>query len=144
MTKSLRKATMLRSRLKNNFNKERSYEIQDNYKKQRNFCVKSLLQTKGEYFSNINVKSISDNKKYMKTVKPFFSNKSLKTNNMMLVVREEEIIANIMNNYFTSITSYPKLKPIKIDSKANLGSIINTFQNHESIQRIKLSILSLA
>ena len=80
----------------------------------------------------------------MKTVKPFFSNKSLKTNNMMLVVREEEIIANIMNNYFTSITSYPKLKPIKIDSKANLGSIINTFQNHESIQRIKLSILSLA
>ena len=37
MTKSLRKAIMLRSRLKNNFNKQRSDENWDNYKKLRNF-----------------------------------------------------------------------------------------------------------
>ena len=95
---------MLRSRLKNNFNKQRSDENWDNYKKQRNFCVKLLRQTKEKYFSDINVKSISDNKKFWKTIKPFFSNKGLNTNNMMLVedneiVREEEIIANIMNKY---------------------------------------------
>ena len=46
MTKSLRKAIMLRSRLKNNFSKQRSDENWDNYKKQRNFCVKLLRQTK--------------------------------------------------------------------------------------------------
>ena len=46
MTKSLRKAIMLRSRLKNNFNKKRSDENWHNYKKQRNFCVKLLRQTK--------------------------------------------------------------------------------------------------
>ena len=63
MPKSLRKAIMLRSRLKNNFNKQRSDENWDNYKKQRNFCVKLLRQTKEKYFSDINVKSISDNKK---------------------------------------------------------------------------------
>ena len=95
MTKSLKKAIMLRSRLKNNFNKQRSDENWDNYKKQRNFCVKLLHQTKEKYFSDINVKSISDNKKFWKTIKPFFSNKGLNTNNMMLVedyeiVREEE------------------------------------------------------
>ena len=141
MTKSLRKAIMLRSRLKNNFNKQRSDENWDNYKKQRNFCVKLLRQTKEKYFSDINVKSISDNKKFWKTIKPFFSNTGLNANNMTLVenneiVREEEIIANIMNNYFTNITTHLKLKPIKTDPKTNLESIIDTFQNHESVQRI--------
>ena len=144
MTKSLRKAIMLRSRLKNNLNKQRSDENWNNYKKQRNFCVKLLRQTKEKFFSDINVKSISDNKKFWKTIKPFFSNKGLNTNSMMLVedngiVRNEEIIANIMNNYFTNITTHLKLKPSKIDPKANLESIIDTFQNHESVQRIKLA-----
>ena len=55
------------------------------------------------------------------------------------IVREEEIIANIMNNYFTNITTHLKIKPTKTDRKANLESIIDTFQNHESIQRIKLA-----
>ena len=144
MNKFLRKEIMLRSRLKNNFNKKRSDENWDNYKKQRKFCVKLLRQTKEKHFSDINVKSISDNKKFWKTIKPFFSNKGLNTNNMMHVenngiVREEEIIANIMNIYFTNITTHLKLKHTKIDPKANLESIIDTFQNHESVQRIKLA-----
>ena len=54
------------------------------------------------------------------------------------IVREEEIIANIMNNYFTNIIIHLKLKPTKIDHKANRESIIDTFQSHESVQRIKL------
>ena len=54
------------------------------------------------------------------------------------IVREEEIIANIMNNCFTNITTHLKIKPTKIDPKVNLESIIDIFQNHESIQRIKL------
>ena len=121
MTESLRKAILLRSKLKNNFNKQRSDENWDNYQKQRDFCVKLLRQTKEIYFSNINVKSISDNEKFWKTIKAF-SNKGLNTNNAMLVVdnkivREEEIIANIMNNYFTNTTH---LKPTRIDFKANL------------------------
>ena len=72
MTKSLRKAIMLKSRLKNNFNKKRSDENWENYKKQWNFCVKLPRQTNEKYFSDINVKSISDNKKFWKTIKPFF------------------------------------------------------------------------
>ena len=49
------------------------------------------------------------------------------------------MIANIMNNYFTNITTHLKLKPTKIDPKANLESITDTFQNHESVQRIELT-----
>ena len=97
-------------------------------------CVKLLIQTEEKYFSDINVKRISDNKKFRKTIKPFFSDKGLNTNNMMLVedneiVREEEIIPNIMSNYFTNITTHLKLKLTKIDTKANLESITGTFEN---------------
>ena len=120
MSKSPRKAIMLRSRLKYNFNNQMFDENWDNYKKQRNFCVKLLRQTKEKYFSDINVKGISDNKKFWKTIKAFLSKKGLNTNNMMLVennemVREEEIVGNIMNNYFANITTHLKLKPPKID-----------------------------
>ena len=91
MTKSLRKAIMLRSRLKNNFNKQRSDENWDNYKKQRNFCVKLLRHTKEKYFSDVNVKSISDNKKFWKTIKQVFSNNGLNTNNVTLL-EDNEIV----------------------------------------------------
>ena len=73
MTIFLGKVIMHRSRLKNNFNKQSSNENWDGYKKQRNFCVKLLRQTKEKYFSDINFKSICDNKKFWKTIKPFFS-----------------------------------------------------------------------
>ena len=42
MNKSLRKATMTRSRLKNKSNKNSSAENWNSYKKQRNFCPKLL------------------------------------------------------------------------------------------------------
>ena len=44
-----------------------------------------------------------------------------------------------MNNDFTNITTRLKLKPTKTDPKANLERIIDTFQNHESVQRINLA-----
>ena len=58
---------------------------------------------------DINVKSISDNKKFCIAIKPFFANNGLNKNNMMLVknnriVREEKIIANIMNNVYIMLT----------------------------------------
>ena len=143
MTKSPRKSIMLRSRLKNNLKKKRSDENWYNYKKQRNFCVKFLRHTKEKYFRYINVKSISDSKKLWKTIKPFFSNKGLNTNNTILVenneiVREDETIANV-NNYFTKFTTHLKLKLTKIDPKTNLESITGTFQNSENVQKIKLT-----
>ena len=103
---------MLRSRLKNNLKKKKSDKSWDNYKKQRNFCVKLLRPTKEKYFSYINVKIMSD-KKFWKTIKPFLSNKDLNTNNIILVenneiVHKEEIIANIMDNDFINITRPPK------------------------------------
>ena len=77
MNKALRKAIMTRSRLKNEVNKNSSSKNWNSYKKQINFCLKLLCQTKEKYFSNINVKKASDNKAFWKSVKPFFSNNGL-------------------------------------------------------------------
>ena len=53
---------MRHSRLKNIYNKTRSPENCENYKKQRNFCVDLLRKTKRSYFEQINIKDISDSK----------------------------------------------------------------------------------
>ena len=71
MTKQLRKATMHHSRLKNVFSKNRTPKTWDSYKKQRNFCVNLQQKTKKEYFENISVKDMNDNKKSWKIIKPF-------------------------------------------------------------------------
>ena len=64
MTKALRKAIMARSRLKNIYNKKQSYDSWDKYKKQRRFCVKLIRKTKQDYLDNIDIKSVSDTKKF--------------------------------------------------------------------------------
>ena len=124
MNKALRKAIVIRSRLKNRFNKNSSAKIWSSYKKQRNFCLKLLRQTKEKYFNNINVKKVSDNKNFWKSVKPFFSNKGLNSNNILLVEENEIVnddgkIATIMNRYFTNITKYMNFKENKISYEKN-------------------------
>ena len=92
MNKALRKAILTRSKLKNKFNKNSSAKNWNSYKKQINFCLKFLRQTKKKYFNNINVKKVSDNKTFWKSVKLFFSNKGFNSGNILLVEGNE--IAN--------------------------------------------------
>ena len=62
---------MTRSRLENIYNKKRSYDNWDKYKKQRNFSVKLLRKIKQDYFNKTDIKSVSDTKKFWKTIQPF-------------------------------------------------------------------------
>ena len=66
MTKTLRKAIMHRSRLKNIYVRKRNDKNWENCKKQSNFCVDILRKTKPEYFKNLNFKDLSDNRKFGK------------------------------------------------------------------------------
>ena len=84
MSIALRKAIMCSSKFKYICNKYRTEENWANYKKQRNFCVNLLRKTKAEYFQKLNVKDLSDNRKFWKTIKSFFSNKSLNSKKLML------------------------------------------------------------
>ena len=110
-----KKEVMLRSKLKNKFNKKRNHINWCNYKRQRNRCLSILCKTKKEYFNSLNIKQVSDNKPFWKSVKPFFSDKGSNSSKITLVeenniISDEEEIANIMNNYFINVTKTLNLK----------------------------------
>ena len=68
MTKSLRKAITHRSKFKNIYNKTKTNEDWDNYKKQRHFCVNLLRNTKKDFFQKLNIKDLTDKEKFWKII----------------------------------------------------------------------------
>ena len=77
MNKLLQKAIMNCSRLLNRYRKEITEGTRSAYKRQRNLCVKLLRKTKKEFYNTLNVKYITGNKLFWKTVKPSFTDKTL-------------------------------------------------------------------
>ena len=43
-----------------------------------------LQRTKKDYFQNLNIKDLSGNKYFRKTIKPYFTNEELNSNKMLL------------------------------------------------------------
>ena len=110
MTKALRKAIMKRSCLRNRFNKNRTDDNKKAFKKQRNLCVKLLREAKRDYYANIDLKSLNDNRKFWKTVKPLFSGKIKTSSSVTLLengelISDDKAVAEIFNEYFANITS---------------------------------------
>ena len=66
---------MKRSRLQNNFVKNRTGGNKILYTKQRNYCVSLLKKFKKKNFANVNEKDIFDNKLFQKTIKSSLSDK---------------------------------------------------------------------
>ena len=76
MTKTLRKAIMKRSKVKNKFNEEKNIENWSQYKRQRNLCSNVLNQPKMRHFNSLNVNDVTESKKLWKTIKTFFTEKN--------------------------------------------------------------------
>ena len=68
MNKSLSKAIMVRSKLRNKFLKFQTNESREAYNKQRNYCVTLLRESKKNFDENLNPNIISDNMKFWKHV----------------------------------------------------------------------------
>ena len=147
MTKKLSKAIMDRSRLKNKFLKNPTKENGLTYKNQRNHCVSLLKKEKKKYFSSLNIGNISNNKKFWKTVKPFFSEKQL-INKKIVLIEKDEIISNdkkvaeIMNTFFSNIVTLLDIKDFNSDYRYDesideISNIMNKFKTHLSIIKIK-------
>ena len=75
VTKQFKKTIMKRSKLRNDFLKDRKDASQKAYRKQRNLCVTLLTKATKQYFLNLEPEFITDNKKFWKSVKPLFSDK---------------------------------------------------------------------
>ena len=115
VNKDIHKAIMTRTRLRNRFLKEPTHMNGLAYKKQRNYCVSLMRQSKKQYYSSLNVNRITDNKNFWRVVKPNFSNKILGTNKVILrdvgkIISDTEKVANTFNTFFVNIG-----KTLKID-----------------------------
>ena len=74
-------------------------------------------ESKKRHFNNLDVKDVSENKKFWKTIKPFFTEKNKTTNNIILTennqtVREDKANCQIFNTYFTNVTKGLKLRQV--------------------------------
>ena len=110
MNKTLQKAIMERTRLRNKFLKYKTVSNKIAYNKQRNYCVNLCRKEKKQYYNNLDINKVIDNKQFWKTIKPAFSEKSTKSDKITLIenaeiLSEDTQIAETFNNYFSNIVS---------------------------------------
>ena len=113
------------------------------YKKQRNFCVNLLRKEKRNYYNNLDLKILEDNKKFWQCVKPLFSNKHVLQKNIIII--EKDIITSInsevaekLNNFFIEAVESLEIEPFApdLDNKTNtinIDEIIKKYETHSSI-----------
>ena len=94
MNKQLRKTIMTRTRLLNKLRKFNCPGNQLTYKRQRNYCLKLLKRSKKDFYNNLKVKQVTDNKDFWKTIKPNFTDKVLKDEKIVLVEDDKVITAD--------------------------------------------------
>ena len=127
---------MKRSKLKNIFNKNKNKENWCKYKTQRNYSVNLICKTKKQYYKSLDIKEVTDNKKFWKSVKSYFGKGDSNSEKFMLlennsIKTNEKEIATIMNNYFINIKVFQKC------TAKDLNSIVSEFDDHISIKKIK-------
>ena len=83
---------MTRSRLVNKFRQERTILSHLAYKKQRYICVKLLQKAKKDFFNNLDVKRVTDNKQFWKKVKPCLTDKTLKDERITLIENDKKVL----------------------------------------------------
>ena len=140
MTKDLHQAIMKRSKLRNKFLKSRNLSDRKNYTSQRNLCKKLLKNTKRTYFNNLDIRKVTDNRTFWKTVVPLFSNKFSKSEKINLTegnktVSNDDELCLVFNNFFTKIVDELKFR---IFQTINLITLMIRSKKHSDILKITL------
>ena len=148
MNKELRKAVMLRSKFRNIFNRSKSESDKIAYKTQRNLCTNLFRKAKLYYYSNLNPSSITDNKKFWKTVKPLFSEKVASTASITIVENgticsDDSNVAQIFNDFFSNVVKNLNIitnSDVVTDNLKGLDPVhraILKYEHHPSVLKIK-------
>ena len=148
MTKELSKAVMLRTRFRHQFLKLKTPEDKTKYNKQKNICVSLTRKAKRNYYESFDLNNICDNKNFQATVKPPFSNKIKSVENIVLsengvLIKDEEKVANIFNNFFVNIVPNLGIKThheflnTTDNSQDPIENAYCKYENHPSIILIK-------
>ena len=128
MNKTLSKAVMHRTRFRNKYLRNKTDENKRKSKKQRNYCVSLLRKTKREYYSNLDVKNITDSKTFWKTVKRFLSDKVTSTQKITplendKIVKNDNDTARVLNTFFSNI-----VRDLKIPDYNNCDPMAENIQ----------------
>ena len=148
MNKKLSKAVMTRSRLKNKFLKNPNAINKATYKKHRNYVTRLFKKEKKFYYNNLDTNLITDNKKFWKTIKPFFSDKHNIRKNIILVdddeiITEDTKVAETMNVFFSEVVEKLEITGFSTEryfydvDMNHTSNIIEKFKDHPSILKIK-------
>ena len=148
MNKTLSKAIMQRSKLRNLFLIKRTAENKNNYVKQRNLCVKLLRKSKREFFGSLNETNLCDNKKIWGVAKHLLSNKVVYNERISLVedgkiIENDKNTASILNEFFSNIITtlgipqYNETEPVSHNIGDSLMKAIMKYRFHPSIVAIK-------
>ena len=105
MTKNLRKAIMKRSLLENKYVSNSIVEKMSKYKNHKNFCSKLYKIERKKFYSQLDIKNITDNKLFWKTMKPFLREKCTYVSKISLVyddnvISDDQELADTFNNFF--------------------------------------------
>ena len=153
MTKTLRKAIANRSRLENKYYKHKSKESLTAYKRQKNYCSRLYKKERKKYYANLDLKKITDNKKFWKTTKPFLSDKGVTKTDVILIegneiIQEDQEVAKKFGKCFSNAVSDLNLSiPSEYKNEENVGiddpidSIIAKYSDHPSIKLINDNVV---
>ena len=148
MNRALRRAVVLRTRLKNKYNKSRTVQNWEAFRKQRNLCVKLFRTEKRNFYKNLDISQITDNKQFWNTVKPFISNKNKAKVKITLIeddriISKDEEVAETLNNYFVTVTDSLGLTENSEIITSTEGATdpidqaLIKYSNHPSIRKIR-------
>ena len=152
MTKALHKAIMKCSELATEYHKTKSIEDYNNYNKQRNFCSKLYKKERKKFYDNLDIKNITDNQKFWKTLKLLLSDKAKCGSSKINLVENDEIlstdkeIAEAFNNYYSNAVKSLNLQCDSehlsdvSDETDPIERAIKKFKNHPSIININQNI----
>ena len=137
---------MDRTRLRNKFLKNRTAENKLAYNRQRNYCVSLTRKSKRDYYNNLDIRNVTENKLFWKTVKPFFSNKGPMRQKITFIENGEIIsnnkaISEIFSNFFSSIVAklnIPKYEDLTVNSANSedpLANLIKKYKNYPNIEQ---------
>ena len=149
MTKKLRKEIMVRSRLKNNYHKNKTEISFQAYKTQRNLCTSLLRNTKLEYFNSLKTSDLNDVRKFWKIIKPIFGGKrdngdiNLVDNSTIIssdnaaseIFVTFNIVSNLNINFDDKFSSYKGC----LDDPVNISVFV--FKNHPSVKTINEKLM---
>ena len=144
---------MKRSQLENKYIRNSTVENMNKYKKHKNVCSKLYKKERKKFYSQLDIKNITDNKLFWKTMKPFLSDKCTYASKISLVhndnvISNDQELADIFNNFFEPGVDNLGIQEYQSDHNIDINSISDDpidyvkakYKNHPSIIMINENV----